>query len=80
MVVVPTGAHLQELRSEGGMLDIPRGKDAQVTDQLRPAGFVPARAERLEYLQRSMLPSVARSSKWVRRPTTPRFSTATTAD
>ena len=50
VVVVPTGAHLQELRSEGGMLDIPRGKDAQVTDQLGPAGFVPEGAERLEYL------------------------------
>ena len=50
IVVVPTGDHLRELRTTGGMLDIPRDKDAHVTGRLLPAGFELERSERVEYV------------------------------
>jgi 23S rRNA (guanine745-N1)-methyltransferase len=39
VIVVPTDRHLAELRSLGGLLDIPSGKAEQVTSQLSESGF-----------------------------------------
>jgi len=49
IVVVPSERHLSELRARGDLLDIPAGKSAQVTAQLRSAGFRPSRARHVEY-------------------------------
>jgi len=49
VVVVPTAAHLHELRAGGDLLDVPGGKDAHVTAQVVAAGFSPVAAERVEY-------------------------------
>jgi 23S rRNA (guanine745-N1)-methyltransferase len=38
-VIVPTDAHLQELRVEGALLDVPTGKADRVTEQLAPVGL-----------------------------------------
>lgn len=59
IVVVPTADHLTELRSGGELLDIPAGKDAQVTAQLRSAGFSPLRAVRVVY--RAIVDAVQRA-------------------
>ncbi|WP_400998423.1 putative RNA methyltransferase [Agromyces sp. GXQ0307] len=49
IVVVPTAAHLGELRVRGALLDIPPEKDAAVSDQLRSAGFARRAGRRVEY-------------------------------
>lgn len=49
VVVVPTADHLTELRASGDLLDIPAGKEAHVTAQLRSAGFSESRPVRVEY-------------------------------
>lgn len=50
IVVVPTVAHLHELRRRGMMLDIPAEKDAAVAEQLAVAGLVRTSSRRVEYV------------------------------
>ncbi len=49
VVVVPTTAHLAELRSLGAMLDVPAGKSAQVHRALSSAGLAQVGAHRVQY-------------------------------
>jgi 23S rRNA (guanine745-N1)-methyltransferase len=49
VVVVPRATHLQELRAQGVLLDIPPEKATIVTAQLAPAGFVPIGSEAVDY-------------------------------
>jgi 23S rRNA (guanine745-N1)-methyltransferase len=49
IVVVPTAGHLRELRARGDLIDIPAGKSAHVTAQLRSTGFSEPRVSRVEY-------------------------------
>ncbi|WP_430646519.1 methyltransferase domain-containing protein [Agromyces sp. GXS1127] len=49
VVVVPSAAHLGELRERGMILDIPPEKAATVTEQLAPTGLARAAARRVEY-------------------------------
>ena len=50
IVVVPTDAHLQELRNSGALLDVPAGKSDRVAEQLREAGLVLRTNTAVEYL------------------------------
>ncbi|WP_343871631.1 methyltransferase domain-containing protein [Agromyces bracchium] len=49
IVVVPTAAHLSELRARGALLDIPAEKDSAVAEQLGAAGFSRRGGPRVEY-------------------------------
>ncbi|MEI5582389.1 MULTISPECIES: methyltransferase domain-containing protein [unclassified Agromyces] len=49
VIVVPTDRHLAELRSLGGLLDIPTGKAEQVTAQFAGAGFAAVSRTPVEY-------------------------------
>lgn len=50
VVVVPSERHLHEVRTLGGMLDIPGGKAEQVAEQLARAEFALAGSRRVEYV------------------------------
>ncbi|HEX6975060.1 MAG TPA: methyltransferase domain-containing protein [Vicinamibacterales bacterium] len=50
IVVVPSERHLEQLRTRGGMLDIPGGKAEQVGEQLVRAEFGLDASRRVEYL------------------------------
>lgn len=50
IVVVPTGAHLGELRASAGLLDVPDGKDARVADQFAAVGLALETSTRVEYV------------------------------
>ncbi|GAA1812933.1 methyltransferase domain-containing protein [Agromyces neolithicus] len=49
LVVVPTDAHLQELRRSGALLDVPTGKSDRVAEQLHEAGLVLQTSTAVEY-------------------------------
>ncbi|MFF2495977.1 methyltransferase domain-containing protein [Agromyces sp. NPDC058064] len=49
LVVVPTERHLQELRREGLVLDIPSGKSAKLVEQFTGAGFTLRSNTQIEY-------------------------------
>jgi len=49
IVVVPTRAHVRELREAGAMIDIPAEKAASAADQLRPAGLELTSGRNIEY-------------------------------
>jgi 23S rRNA (guanine745-N1)-methyltransferase len=49
VVVVPSARHLEELRAERMLLDIPAEKAAAVADQLGVVGFRPSNTHRIEY-------------------------------
>ena len=49
IVVVPTDAHLQELRRSGALLDVPTGKSDRVAEQLYEAGLVLRTSTAVEY-------------------------------
>ncbi len=49
IVVVPTDAHLQELRRSGALLDVPAGKSDRVAEQLHEAGLVLRTSTAVEY-------------------------------
>ena len=48
-VIVPTDAHLQELRVDGALLDVPTGKADRVTEQLAPVGLAVRSITPVEY-------------------------------
>ncbi len=48
-VIVPTDAHLRELRLEGELLDVPTGKADRVVEQLAAAGFTARANSSIEY-------------------------------
>ncbi|MCD2442116.1 methyltransferase [Agromyces sp. SYSU K20354] len=49
IVVVPTTAHLQELRLTGALLDVPAGKSDRVAEQLSESGLVLRSTTSVEY-------------------------------
>jgi 23S rRNA (guanine745-N1)-methyltransferase len=49
LVVVPTDAHLRELRAEGALLDVPTGKADRVAEQLATAGLTARAVIPVEY-------------------------------
>ena len=53
IVVVPTDAHLQELRRSGALLDVPAGKSERVAEQLHEAGLVVLTSTAVEYAFRA---------------------------
>ncbi|RZS66352.1 23S rRNA m(1)G-748 methyltransferase [Agromyces ramosus] len=50
IVVVPGDTHLQELRRDGAVLEVPAGKAERVGEQLQPFGFEPASSTSIQYL------------------------------
>ncbi|WP_312854734.1 methyltransferase domain-containing protein [Agromyces agglutinans] len=49
VVVVPTTAHLAELRADAALLEVPEGKDADVVDRMAPHGLELTARQRVEY-------------------------------
>lgn len=49
IVVVPTDAHLQELRRSGALIEVPTGKSDRVAEQLHEAGLVLRTSTGVEY-------------------------------
>ena len=49
LVVVPTAAHLVELRVQGALLEVPSNKSERVVERLAPLGFAPRSRELIEY-------------------------------
>jgi 23S rRNA (guanine745-N1)-methyltransferase len=58
-VVVPTDAHLQELRVDGALLDVPTGKADRVTEQLAPVGLTVRSITPVEYVIKADAPTRA---------------------
>ena len=50
IVVVPTDAHLQELRASGALLEVPTGKSDRVAEQLHDAGLELRASAAVEYV------------------------------
>ncbi len=50
VVVVPGETHLQELRRDGAILDVPAGKADRVGEQLRAFGLAPESTTSIEYV------------------------------